>query len=57
VPLHLRIGDQQHPGVGPDSLGDEQFCQAGQAAGPCPLYAGQQVSAQGWCSAYVKKAG
>ena len=32
VPLDLGIGDQQHPGVRPDSLGHEQFCQAGQAA-------------------------
>ena len=25
-------------------------------AGPCPLFAGKQVLANGWCSAYVKKA-
>jgi hypothetical protein len=25
-------------------------------AGPCPLYAGKQVHASGWCSAYAKKA-
>jgi hypothetical protein len=25
-------------------------------SGPCPLYAGKQVSAKGWCSAYAKKA-
>jgi len=25
--------------------------------GNCPLYAGKVVSASGWCSAYVKKAG
>jgi hypothetical protein len=24
-------------------------------SGPCPLYAGKQVSAKGWCSAYSKK--
>ena len=24
-------------------------------AGPCPLYAGKQVAASGWCSAYAKK--
>ncbi len=24
-------------------------------AGPCPLFAAQQVSAKGWCSAYAKK--
>lgn len=29
---------------------------AGAAAGPCPLFAGKQVTAKGWCSAYVKKA-
>ena len=27
------------------------------AAGPCPLFAGKQVAMNGWCSAYVKKAG
>ena len=26
------------------------------AAGPCPLFAGKQVAANGWCTAYVKKA-
>ena len=25
-------------------------------AGGCPLYAGKQVAAKGWCSAYAKKA-
>jgi len=25
--------------------------------GPCTLFAGKQVAAAGWCSAYVKKAG
>lgn len=25
-------------------------------AGPCPLFAGKQVAAKGWCSAYVKRA-
>lgn len=25
-------------------------------AGPCPLFPGKQVSAKGWCSAWVKKA-
>lgn len=29
---------------------------AGAEAGGCPLYAGKQVSAQGWCSAFAKKA-
>ena len=24
--------------------------------GPCPLFAGKQVAAKGWCSAWVKKA-
>ena len=27
-----------------------------ETAGPCPLFAGKQVAANGWCSAYVKKA-
>lgn len=27
-----------------------------ETAGPCPLFAGKQVAAQGWCSAWVKKA-
>jgi hypothetical protein len=29
---------------------------AGDAAGPCPLFAGKQVAAKGWCSSWVKKA-
>ena len=29
---------------------------AGNSAGPCPLFAGHQVSAQGWCNSWVKKA-
>jgi len=28
---------------------------AGAAAGACPLFAGKQVSAKAWCSAYAKK--
>lgn len=28
---------------------------AGAAAGGCPLFAGKQVAAKGWCSAWVKK--
>ena len=30
---------------------------ASDAQAPCPLFAGKQVAAAGWCSAYVKKAG
>jgi hypothetical protein len=26
------------------------------AFAPCPMFSGKQVSAKGWCSAYVKKA-
>lgn len=26
------------------------------ASGPCPIFAGKDVAAAGWCSAYVKKA-
>ncbi len=29
---------------------------AGDAAGGCALFPGQQVAAKGWCSAWVKKA-
>lgn len=29
---------------------------AGDAAGGCPLFPGNQVAAKGWCSAWVKKA-
>ena len=29
---------------------------AGAPAGPCPIFAGKDVAAAGWCSAYVKKA-
>lgn len=28
-----------------------------ETSGPCPLFAGKHVTANGWCSAYVKKAG
>jgi hypothetical protein len=28
----------------------------GDAWGPCPIFAGKQVSANGWCNSYVKKA-
>jgi len=28
---------------------------AGSEAGPCPLFAGKQVAAQGWCASYVRK--
>jgi len=30
--------------------------QAKEVAGPCPLFAGKQVAAKGWCNAWVKKA-
>ena len=29
---------------------------AGDPSGPCPLFAGKQVLATGWCTAYAKKA-
>ena len=29
---------------------------AGDASGPCPIFAGKLVAANGWCSSYVKKA-
>jgi hypothetical protein len=29
---------------------------AGDAAGPCPVFAGKQVAAKGWCSTWTKKA-
>ena len=29
---------------------------AGDAVGPCPLFAGKHVTTKGWCSAWVKKA-
>jgi hypothetical protein len=29
---------------------------AGDAMGPCPIFANKQVAAKGWCSAFVKKA-
>ena len=28
---------------------------AGDTSGACPLFAGRQVTAKGWCSAWVKK--
>lgn len=30
---------------------------AGDKSGPCPVFAGKQVAADGWCSAWVKKPG
>lgn len=30
---------------------------AGDAAGPCPIFANKEVAAGGWCSSWVKKAG
>jgi hypothetical protein len=30
---------------------------AGSAAGPCGIFPGKEVSANGWCKAYAKKAG
>ena len=30
---------------------------AGSEAGPCPLFAGKQVAAKGWCASYVKRTG
>ncbi len=27
----------------------------GAGSGPCPLFAGKQVSAQGWCASYARK--
>ena len=29
---------------------------ADEAAGPCPLFAGRNVTAKGWCTSWVKKA-
>lgn len=29
---------------------------AGEPAGACPLFAGRQVAAKGWCSTFAKKA-
>ncbi|TXT36472.1 MAG: twin-arginine translocation pathway signal protein [Comamonadaceae bacterium] len=29
---------------------------AGEASGPCPIFASKQVAAKGWCSSWVKKA-
>ncbi|CAB3802061.1 high-potential iron-sulfur protein [Pararobbsia alpina] len=29
---------------------------AGSSMGPCAIFGGKQVSAKGWCTAYVKKA-
>ncbi len=30
--------------------------QAGDVAGGCPLFAGKNVAAKGWCTSWVKKA-
>ena len=29
---------------------------AGEAQGACPIFAGRQVAANGWCSSWIKKA-
>ena len=29
---------------------------AGEMAGPCPLFAGKNVTAKGWCTSWAKKA-
>jgi High potential iron-sulfur protein len=29
---------------------------AGEGSGPCPIFGAKEVSAKGWCRAYVKKA-
>lgn len=44
---------------------NEQMCSGCQlyqgkgtdAAGLCPIFAGRQVAAKGWCSTYIRKAG
>jgi hypothetical protein len=33
------------------------FASAGAGVGKCPLFAGREVSASGWCSAYAKRHG
>ena len=41
-----------------ESLGRQIALVAGKAddaSGPCPLFAGKQVSTKAWCTAYVKK--
>ena len=45
--------------------GADRFCKncqlytgkAGDASGPCSIFQGQLVTANGWCSAWIKKAG
>lgn len=45
--------------------GSKQFCyncnlyqgQGEDGVGGCPIFAGKQVKAQGWCNAWVQKAG
>jgi len=40
-----------------EHCGNCQFYQGGTADwGPCPLFAGKEVSIHGWCNGYVKKA-
>ena len=40
-----------------EDCGNCQFYQGGTADwGGCPLFAGKEVSKQGWCNGYVKKA-
>jgi hypothetical protein len=43
--------------AGQDCANCQQYQgKAGDASGPCTIFAGKLVSAKGWCNAYVKKA-
>jgi High potential iron-sulfur protein len=42
--------------AGQNCAGCALYQGAAAAAGGCPLFAGKQVSAKGWCSAFAKKA-
>ncbi len=59
VPLASQADATQYKTYAPG-----QFCsncalyagKAGESSGPCPLFPGRLVSAQGWCSSWAKKA-
>ena len=42
--------------AGQNCAGCQLYTGKAGAAGPCALFAGKQVAAKGWCSAFAKKA-
>ena len=54
-----KVDRQKYPNHQPDqTCANCNFFKGAQGAawGPCDIFAGREVSAKGWCSAWVKKA-